>query len=380
MKTLTKTTKKLLKIVDLYDSKVDDKMKYYLATFSSIDTPPQGLPLMEDVINRYKTGEITSGTYLVYARCGDLYTDPIYNRGDNLRYNNQKQHILKLGGFSYNAADTLSAFLRPDYTPTLTKGNNRTSMRYACGMDPNARVVVSLKLHPKNISYSEMIRIESLDHHSDCNLRTNQTGDDKFKSAFYAEEGWAVELRNYLLSFQITIANIDDTKFIAPSHSYLSKARREAGDQYTSRYLKAFTENECSHEVLGNAAVAGSIFLKQFAEYIDEVDRLNQCDSFSECLNFWYNERADILRVVKAKNLTQSDLTVGNGVYKGDEPTIARYVFIYNEYCRIKELNHNKTYATAIPFGGEKWKEFINSAPVWMQAGLTQMANTQFII
>ena len=111
-----------------------------------------------------------------------------------------------------------------------------------------------------------------------------------------------------------------------------------------------------------------------------EADRLNQCDSFAECLKFWYKERAELLRVVKAKNLTQSDLTAGNGVYKGDEPTIARYVFIYNEYCRIKELNHNKTYATAIPLGGEKWKDFVDSAPVWMQGGLTQLAATQFIV
>ena len=377
MKTLTK---KLLRIVDLYDSKVDDKTKQYLSTFSSIDSPPQGLMLMEDVIKQYESGETTSGTYLVFARCSDLYTDPTYNRGDNLRYTNQKQHITKTGGYSYNASDTLSVYLRPDLFAVLTKGNNRTSMRYACGMDPDTRVVVSLKLDPKNISHDEMIRIESVDHNTDCNYRTNQTGDDKFKSAFYAKEGWAVELHDYLLPFDITVANIADTKFIAPSHSYLSTARREAGDQYTSRYLKAFTENECSNEVLGNASVAGAIFLKKFAEYIDEVDRLNQCDSFSECLNFWYNQRADLLRIVKAKNLTQSDLTAGNGVYKGDEPTIARYVFIYNEYCRIKELNHNKTYAGAIPLGGEKWKEFVDSAPVWMQAGLTQMAGTQFVV
>lgn len=377
MKTLVR---KVLRIVDLYDRKVDDKTKNYLSTFSSIDAPPQGLLPMEKVIEQYECGKITSGTYLVLARCGDLYTDPTYNRGDNLRYTNQKQHIVKLGGFSYNAADTLSAYLRPDFTPVLTKGNNRTSMRYACGMNEDSRLVVSLKLHPKNISYDEMIRIESLDHHSDCNLRTNQTGDDKFKSAFFAKEGWAVELHNYLLPFNITVANIIDTKFAAPSHSYLSKARREAGDQYTSRYLKAFTENECSNEVLGNAAVGGAIFLKQFSEYIDEVDRLNQCDSFSDCLKFWYKERAELLRIVKAKNLTQSDLTAGNGVYKGDEPTIARYVFIYNEYCRIKELNHNKTYATAIPLGGEKWKDFVDSAPFVMQGGLTQLATTQFIV
>jgi hypothetical protein len=374
------TIKSLLRLVDLYDKKVDDKTKNYISSFSAIDSPPRGLPSMEDVIKKYERGEITSGTYLVSAKCGDLYTDPTYNRGDNLRYNNQKQHILKLGGFSYSAADTLSVYVRPDHVAVCTKGNNRISMRYACGLNKNSTLIVSLKFHPKNISYDEMIRIESLDHNTDCNYRTNQTGDDKFKSAFFAKEGWAVELHDYLLPFNITVANIDDTKFIAPSHSYLSKARREAGDQYTSRYLKAFTENECSNEVLGNAAVAGALFLKTFAEHVDEVDRLNQTDSFSDCLNFWYNKRADLLKIVKAKNLTQSDLTAGNGVYKGDEPTVARYVFIYNEYCRITELNHNKTYASAIPLGGERWKEFIDSAPVFMQGGLTQMATTAFIL
>ena len=372
--------KKLLRIVDLYDSKVDNKTKEYLSTFSSIDSPPQGLMLMEVLIKQYESGEIMSGTYLVFARCVDLYTDPTYNRGDNLRYTNQKQHISKTGGYSYNASDSLSAYLRPTLKVVLTKGNNRASMRYACGMDPDSRVVVSLKLHPKNISHDEMIRIESVDHNTDCNYRTNQTGDDKFKSAFYAKEKWAVELYDYLIPFDITVANIHRTKFIAPSHSYLHNARIKAGDEYTSLYLKAFTENECSSEVLGNATVAGALFLKLFAEHINEVDRQNLCDSFSECLDFWYNKRADLLRIVKAKNLTQSDLSAGNGVYKGDEPTIARYVFIYNEYCRIKELDHNKTYATAIPLGGEKWKYFVDSAPVWMQAGLTQMAGTQFVV
>jgi hypothetical protein len=314
MKTLTK---KLLRIVDLYDDKVDDKTKQCLSSFSCIDSPPQGLMLMEDIIKQYESGDITSGTYLVLARCGDLYTDTTYNRGDNLRYNNQKQHISKIGGFSYNASDTLSAYLRPDLFAVLTKGNNRTSMRYACGMDTNSRLVVSLKLHPKNISHSEMIRIESLDHNTDCNYRTNQTGDDKFKSAFYAKESWAVELHDYLLPFDITVANIDDTKFIAPSHSYLSKARREAGDQCTSRYLKAFTENECSHEVLGNAAVAGSIFLKQFSEYIDEIDRLNQCDG-ADLLNTKDSTRTARLFPQIMKNFVDNKTTMNIALFDSD--------------------------------------------------------------
>ena len=46
-------------------------------------------------------------------------------------------------------------------------GNNRASKRYACGRNPDARVVISLKLH--QTSYEEMIR-KSLDHNTDCNF------------------------------------------------------------------------------------------------------------------------------------------------------------------------------------------------------------------
>ena len=64
-----------------------------------------------------------------------------------------------------------------------------------------------------------MVRNESLDHNTDCNYRTNQSGDDKFKSAYYANESWAVELFEYLKQFNIGIAGTLDGagQFVCPS-------------------------------------------------------------------------------------------------------------------------------------------------------------------
>lgn len=377
--------KELVRVYDQYENKVDEKTKQYLAGFGTVDSSPKGLPLMEDIIDQYDRGEIPDGgTYICEAKVGDLWSDPTYNRILELRYGNQKKHIEDRGGYSNDAADTLSAYLRPSLKAVLTKGNNRASMRGACGRDPNARVVIALKLHSKNISHEEMIRIESLDHNTDCNYRTNQSGDDKFKSAYYANETWATDLYKYLEPFNIGIAGtLDDAKFTCPSHSYMSTALRLAGREYTSKYLTAFTRWECATDVQGNATVAGALFLKTFHFYIDDVDKKNGIDSFSQMMKWFFTEYGPAAQAFDpdAKNLQQSDIVQGNGVYKGNEPAIARFVFLYNDFCRIKRLKFNGTQKTAIPFEGSDssaWNEFLGSSNPLMKPALGNLATTKF--
>ena len=377
--------KELVRVYDQYENQVDEKTKQYLAGFGTVDSSPKGLPLMEDIIDQYDRGEIPDGgTYICEAKVGDLWSDPIYNRILELRYGNQKRHIENRGGYSNDAADTLSAYLRPSLKAVLTKGNNRASMRGACGRDPNARVIIALKLHPKNISHEEMIRIESLDHNTDCNYRTNQSGDDKFKSAYYANETWATDLYKYLEPFNIGIAGtLDDAKFTCPSHSYMSTALRLAGREYTSKYLTAFTRWECATDVQGNATVAGALFLKTFNFYIDDVDKKNGIDSFSQMMKWFFTEYGPAAQAFDpdAKNLQQSDIVQGNGVYKGNEPAIARFVFLYNDFCRIKRLKFNGTQKTAIPFEGSDssaWNEFLGSSNPLMKPALGNLATTKF--
>tara|TARA_Y100000022_G_scaffold45546_1_gene38172 strand:- start:225 stop:1376 length:1152 start_codon:yes stop_codon:yes gene_type:complete len=377
--------KELVRVYDQYENQVDEKTKQYLAGFGTVDSSPKGLPLMEDIIDQYDRGEIPDGgTYICEAKVGDLWSDPIYNRILELRYGNQKRHIENRGGYSNDAADTLSAYLRPSLKAVLTKGNNRASMRGACGRDPNARVIIALKLHPKNISHEEMIRIESLDHNTDCNYRTNQSGDDKFKSAYYANETWATDLYKYLEPFNIGIAGtLDDAKFTCPSHSYMSTALRLAGREYTSKYLTAFTRWECATDIQGNATVAGALFLKTFNFYIDDVDKKNGIDSFSQMMKWFFTEYGPAAQAFDpdAKNLQQSDIVQGNGVYKGNEPAIARFVFLYNDFCRIKRLKFNGTQKTAIPFEGSDssaWNEFLGSSNPLMKPALGNLATTKF--
>ena len=379
--------KELVRVYDQYEKRVDEKTKQYLAGFGTVDSSPKGLPLMEDIIDQYDRGEIPDGgTYICEAKVGDLWSDPIYNRILELRYGNQKRHIESRGGYSNDAADTLSGYLRPTLKVVLTKGNNRASMRGACGRNPNARVIISLKLHSKNISYEEMIRIESLDHNTDCNYRTNQTGDDKFKSAYYAEEEWAVNLHRYLEPFHIGIAGtLDGAKFTCPSHSYMSTAIRLAGRPYVSKYLTAFTKWECSTEVQGNATVAGSLFLMTFEPYIQDVDKKNNIDSFSAMMKWYFTEYGPAHEVTgldpDAKNLQQSDIVQGNGLYKGNEPAIARFVFLYNDFCRIRRLKFKGSQKTAIPFEGSDssaWNEFLASANPLMKPALGNLATTKF--
>ena len=381
--------KELLRVYKCYENKVDEKTKEYLQGFGTVDNAPQGLPLMEEVVEKYNSGEIAEGsTVICSGRVGDLWSDPTYNRIDELRYGNQKRHIENRNGFSHDAADTLSAYCRPELKVVLTKGNNRASKRYACGRNTEDRVVISLKLHRKNISHAEMIRIESLDHNTDCNYRTNQSGDDKFKSAYYANETWAVELFEYLKKFNIGIAGtLDDAEFVCPSHSYMTTARKLAGEEYTSKYLTAFTKWKCATEVQGNATVAGSLFLKTFHEYIDWIDKKNQIDSFSLMMKWYFIDYGPTHQLVnpRAKSLKQSDIVEGNGIIKGNEPFVARFVNLYNSFCE-REVAFDRmvikgTHKTAIPFEGSDssaWNNFLAGAAPIMKPVLGDLAEKKF--
>lgn len=377
--------KELLNVCDLYEQKVDDNTKKNLSKYGTIDNSPQGLPLMEDIIEKYNRGEIfESSTILCSGKVGDFWSDPTYNRIDELRYGNQRLHIEARGGYSYDASDVLSAYLRPTLKAVLTKGNNRTSMRYACGRDRNARITVALKLHRKGASVEEMIKIESQDHNTDCNYRTSQSGDDKFKSAYYAQEAWALKLYKFTKDFNIGIAGtLDGAEFKLHSHSYLSTGLKLAGEPFVRKYLTAFTKNKCSDEIIGNCVVAGPLFLKYFEPYILDVDKKNNCDSFSDCMKYFFKEYGQLAQALDpdAKNLTQSDITSGNGVYKGNEPAIARFVCLYNYYCRVKKLDFKRTQNTAIPFEGANstaWNKFLADSTPLMKPGLGQLAITKF--
>ena len=170
---------------------------------------------------------------------------------------------------------------------------------------------------------------------------------------------------------------------MCPSHSYLSRAIRLAGKEYTSKYLTTFTKWECDKEVQGNATVAGALFLKIFHAYVEDVDKRNNIDSFSEMMKWFFTEYGPLYQKIDpdARNLLQSDIVQGNGVYKGNEPAIARFVFLYNDFCRIKKLQINGTQKTAIPFEGSDstaWNKFLADSNPLMKPALGGLATTKF--
>ena len=96
------------------------------------------------------------------------------------------------------------------------------------------------------------------------------------------------------------------------------------------------------------------MFLKYFAKYINKVDAMNNCDSFADCLRYYFckwGDKSKELYGKKARNVTQEDITGATTDYKKWEPAVARFVCLYNAYCDVfLEIPGNQQ--TAIPFNG----------------------------
>ena len=378
---------KLVKLVQLVRDRVDDVTKKILGRLKVFGSVPKDLPTLEEALSRYSRGELTSQDILIVsARIGDLLSDPTYNRGNNLRYGNQSRDLKAMGGFSHDAAGVLSGYLRPNLDVVVTQGNNRVSMLYSVTQDEDSRITLAIKFHPVDIDEVEMIRVESENHNADCNFRTTQSGDDKFKSAYYSNQPWAYKLYHFLKPFSIGIAGtLEGAQFSCPSHSYVTKAIKEAGIQYAQSYLQVFTELQIGKEVLGNPTVGGSVFLRTFAAHIAEVDRLNGCNSFKDMMKYFFKDRENIaeqarkacpqLRIPKQRCVTQEDITKDNTLYKGSHISVCRFVSLYNEYCESFDLKFNGSYRTAIPIvDGKTFNSFIADVPPVIRSGLVQIA------
>lgn len=291
--------KTLLNLCDLFSDKVADIVQELLSHLPVLDkAPTDGLLKLEDVIEAHSRGEYEGvDSVHVSARIGDIMTDPEYNRGNNLRYGNQERDLNGMGGFSYRAAGTLVGFLRPGRVTVATQGNNRISMLFAVTRERSSRVPFLLNFHKPLITHKEMIRVESENHNADCNFRSNQSTDEKFKSAYFSEQKWAKLIYNFLKPFGIGIAGtLEGAKFNCTSHSYVDKARKEAGDEFVKRFLEThvdvFSADNCEKEVFGNFVRGGSFFLSTFSTLIADVNEKNDgIDSFGDMMRHYFADR-----------------------------------------------------------------------------------------
>jgi len=351
----------LKNIVQLYNDKVDTKTKTKLSNFGPIDSPPKGILPYEQALEVFKPKK--GDTIVALVKVKQIYTDTTYNRGDRIHYGNVAKNLQGMGGFSYKASGLISLFARPNKDKLVTtKGNHRVTKRFAAGLDPEAEVPAEITFHGDDDDYSEMIRTEAADHNVDCNYRTSQNTDDRFKAAYHAEEIWAVNLYKYLAKFNISVAETNTSaNYEATSYRSITKSR-ELNEEACSRYLKAFTEVVSDKEVGGIATYAATSFLNSFKNSIKYIDDNNNVDSVTGFLNYIYNERNNYSHGF-LEDVNQSKLTEGNGKFKGEEVNVARLISLYNEYClkvlRAKIPTNNNT---AIGYSSNEYLDFIKNA------------------
>ena len=331
---------KLVKITDLYEDRVTENRKNKLSGFPITGSIPFGVHLLEDLVKEYITNPNFNWreSYVCAVKANSTYSSPVYNRPFEIDLNRCEKYVEEEGSFSYVLAGTGSGYVRPNGEFVSTQGGHRTTEAYAVSLDPEVRLLVNVKFHDPNSTDEQIIELEAKDHHADAAKRNPQNTEHKFRSAYRSNEEWAVELFNYLKPFDISIAGtLEGAYFTLPSHSYMSTARRLAGEGTVSKYLKCFTENRCEKEIYGTVVVAGSLFLRGFSEYIAKVDEDNGVDSFYLMMKWYFTEYKGIHQVVDpdARNLTQSDLVQGGSLYKGNEPAVARFVFLYLSLIHI---------------------------------------------
>jgi hypothetical protein len=368
----------LKNIVQLYNDKVDTKTKTKLSNLGPIDSPPKGILPYEEAVKTFnpKKGD----TIVALVKVKQIYTDTTYNRGDRIHYGNVAKNLQGMGGFSYKASGLISLFARPNKDKLVTtKGNHRVTKRFAAGLDPESEVPAEITFHGDDADYAEIIRTEAADHNVDCNYRTSQNTDDRFKAAYHAKETWAVNLYNYLNRFKISIAETNCTaNYEATSYRSITKSR-ELDEDSCSLYLKAFTDVASEREVGGIATYAATSFLNSFKNSIKYVDDNtvvdgNNVDSVTGFLNYIYNERSN-RSLGYLNDVTQAVLTAGNGKFKGEEVNVARLVSLYNEYCekvihaKIPTCNNH-----AIGYSSTEYLDFIKNADETVRSRVDEIA------
>ena len=377
---------KLVKIIDLYEDRVSENRKNKLSSFPITGSIPFGVHLLEDLVKEYITNPNFNWreSYVCAVKAKNIYSSPVYNRPFEIDLNRCERYVEEEGSFSYILAGTGSGYVRPNGEFVSTQGGHRTTEGYAVSLNPEVELLVNVKFHDPKSTDEQIIELEAKYHHVDAAKRNPQNTEHKFRSAYRSNEEWAVELFNYLKPFDISIAGtLEGAYFTLPSHSYMSTARKLAGEGTVSKYLESFTKHKCQKEILGSTVIAGSLFLNGFSEYIAKVNEDNNVDSFDLMMKWYFTQYGSALRHFDpdARNLTQSDLVQGGTLYKGNEPAVARFVFLYNDFVRIKRLKISGRQKTAIPFEGaddKGWNTFIANANPLMKPALGQLATTKF--
>lgn len=361
----------LKNLVQLYETKVDDKQKEKLFGMPVLDSAPKGFLEYQKALEVFDPQP--GDTIVALVPVKDVYGDSTYNRVDRIHYGNVATNLKKHNGFSFKSAGIVSLFARPNGKLVATKGNHRVTKRYAIERNPDALIPAEITFHESN-DYESIIQREASDHNVDCNYRTSQNTDDRFKAAYHAGEQWAKNLFTYLDQFKIGIAKTNPhANYEATSYRAITKSR-DLNEQACSKYLKSFTGVVDEDEVGGIATYAATSFLDSFKNSIKYIDDNNNVDSITGFLNYIYNKRNDFSHGF-LEDVDQAKLTEGNGKFKGEEVNVARLISLYNEYClkvlRAKIPTNNNH---AIGYSSNEYLDFIKKADETVRSRVDEIA------
>jgi hypothetical protein len=361
----------LKNLVQLYESKVEDKEKVKLLGMNVLDTPPKGFLSYNEAVEKFNPQP--GDTIFALVPVKDIWGDTTYNRVERIHYGNIAKNLKSRGGFSYKSSGAVSLFARPNGRLVATKGNHRVTKRYAISQDPDALIPAEITFHTSE-KYEDIIQTEASDHNVDCNYRTTQNTDDRFKAAYHAGEQWAVNLYRYLDKFGIGIAETNTAaNYEASSYRAITKSR-DLNEEVCSRYLGSFTSVVSVDELGGIATFAATSFLDYFKNSVKYIDENNNVDSIEGFLDYIYNKRSDFSHGF-LDDVNQAKLTEGNGKFKGEEVNVARLISLYNEYClkvlRAKIPTSNKD---AIGYSSNEYLEFIKKADETVRSRVDEIA------
>jgi hypothetical protein len=362
----------ITKVVDSHPKLTPKKINHFKSKLGKpLDSYPSSLVCYEYMLNegRLKKGK----SYFLLIKVSTLFADDTYNRIDELNLTKVMESLEKLKGFSYDSANTLVAYLRPDGTLVLTQGNHRAAMCYLT-LGPDGYVVVKVIVHDAE-TIAECIKIEAINFTTDNNLRWNMIAKHKFKGNLKAEQPEAVELYNFVKPFGVSIANThrDDYKCTHTFESYGNLLEALSIDdtrdkQYVANALESLTSHlKTEKDIRGFLFVGLVLFQKVFKTRLDKIESYNRliC-SFDDFIKYVFEER----RMFNGSGpiTTQQDVVEDSGGIKVREFFASRFVVLYNEYCFNRGVDFRKgglKGSCAIPETCDEWKVLVeNLSPV----------------
>ena len=194
----------------------------------------------------------------------------------------------------------------------------------------------------------------------------------------------------FLTPFWIGIADtLQNARFTCHSYNYISKARKESGDDNVKTMLKVFTDlyrdvEDPNVEILGNFVRSGALFLNVFGKHIEEVNGMNgDVDSFAGMIEYYFRDMEIQLKkareagypIAMKQNITQSDICKGSKVYKGIELFVCRFISLYNDYVETQDWSISGRNSTAIPvIDGKRFATFTSQLDPFFRQTLAEVA------